>query len=48
MLFGAFCAIFRTPPRGVESRDARIFRALDDEKFFVIEGSSGWRGPPGV
>ena len=41
--FGAFCAIFRTPPRGVESRGARIFRALDDEEFFVIEGSLGWR-----
>ena len=25
--FGAFSAIFRTPPRGVESRGARIFRA---------------------
>ena len=41
---GAFCAIFRTPPRGVESRGARIFRALDDEEFFVIEGSLVWRG----
>ena len=36
--FGAFCAIFRTLPRGVESRGARIFRALDDEVFFVVEG----------
>ena len=42
--FGAFCAIFRTPPKGVESRGARIFRALDDEEFFVVEGSLGWRG----
>ena len=41
--FGAFCVIFRTPPRGVESRGARIFRALDDEEFFVVEGSLGWR-----
>ena len=44
VLFGAFCAIHRTPPRGVQSRGARIFRALDDEEFFVIEGSPGWRG----
>ena len=42
--FGEFCAIFRTPPRGGESRGARIFRALDDEEFFVVEGSPGWRG----
>ena len=44
VIFGAFCAIFRTLPRGVESRGARIFRALDDEEFFVVEGSLGWRG----
>ena len=31
--------IFRTHPKGVESRVARIFRALDDEEFFVVEGS---------
>ena len=36
--------IFRTPPKGVESRVARIFRALDDEEFVVVEGSPGWRG----
>ena len=41
--FGEFCAIFRTLPRGGESRGARIFRALDDEEFFVVEGSPGWR-----
>ena len=41
MLFCAFCAIFRTLPTGVESRGARIFPALDDEEFFVIEGSRG-------
>ena len=38
-----FWPIFRTPPKGVESRVARIFRALDDEEFFVVEGSPGWR-----
>ena len=43
---GAFRAIFRTPPRGIESWCARIFRALDDEEFFVVEGSLGWRGRP--
>ena len=36
-----FWPIFRTPPQGVESRVARIFRAPDDEEFFVVEGSSG-------
>ena len=46
--FGASCAIFRTPPKGVESRVARIFRALDDEEFFVVEGSSGLAPTPGV
>ena len=43
-LFVALCAIFRIPPRGVESRGARIFRALDNEEFFVVEGSLCWRG----
>ena len=38
-----FWPIFRTPPRGVESRVARIFRALDDEEFFVVEAPRGWR-----
>ena len=42
--FGACCAIFRILLRGVESRCARIFRALDDEEFFVVEGSLEWRG----
>ena len=41
--FGACCAIFRTPPKGVESWGARIFRALDDEEFFVVVA-----GSPGV
>ena len=41
VLFWRICAIFRTPPKGVESRGARIFRALDDEEFFVVEGSRG-------
>ena len=35
---------FWAPSRGVESRGSRIFRALDDEEFFVVEGSLGWRG----
>ena len=43
-----FWPIFRTPPQGVESRVARIFRALDDEEFFVVEGSSGVAPTPGV
>ena len=43
-----FWPIFRTPPKGVESRVARIFRALDDEEFFVVEGSSGLALTPGV
>ena len=41
VFFGAFCAIFRTHREGVESRGAWIFRALDDEEFFVVEGSLG-------
>ena len=40
--------IFSDSPRGVESWGARIFPALDDEEFFVVEGSLGWRGSPGV
>ena len=36
--------IFRTLPKGVESRVARIFRALDGEEFFVVESYPGWRG----
>ena len=43
-----FWLIFRTPPKGVESRVARIFRSLDDEEFFVVEGSSGLALTPGV
>ena len=39
--FGAFFAICRTSPKGVESRVARIFRALDDEEFFVVEAPGG-------
>ena len=46
VLFRRILRHFRTPPTGVESRGARIFRALDDEEFFVIEGSLGWRGRP--
>ena len=40
----ASLAHFSDSLRGDESRGARIFRALDDEEFFVIEGSPGWRG----
>ena len=29
---------------GLSPWSARIFRAFDDEEFFVIEGSPGWRG----
>ena len=43
-----FWPIFRTPPRGVESWVARIFRALDDEEFFIVEGSLGLALTPGV
>ena len=43
-LFVAFCAIFRTLPRGLSPGVRGFFRALDDEEFFVIEGSPGWRG----
>ena len=43
-----FWPIFRTPPKGVESRVARICRALDDEEFFVVEGSLGLALTPGV
>ena len=44
---GIFLRILRhfsdSPARG-ESLGARILRALDDEEFFVIEGSPGCRG----
>ena len=43
-----FWPIFRTLPKGVESRVVRIFRALDDEEFFVVEGSSGLALTPAV
>ena len=29
---------------GLSPGGVRIFRAFDDEEFFVIEGSLGWRG----
>ena len=46
---GAFSAHFApffglSREEGVESQGARIFRALDDEEFFVVEGSLWWRG----
>ena len=44
----AVLAHFSDSPKGVESQVARIFRALDDEEFFVIEGSLGLALTPGV
>ena len=37
--FSAFFALLRVSRSG-----APVFRALDDEEFFVVEGSPGWRG----
>ena len=45
--FGAFCAIFRAPPVVPELSASRSWGALDDEEFFVIEGS-GVALTPGV
>ena len=41
--FDAFCVIFRAPPVVPELSASRSWRALDDEEFFVIEGSPGCR-----
>ena len=47
-VFEAVLAYFSDSPARGESRVARIFRALDDEEFFVVEGSSGVAPTPGV
>ena len=39
MLFRRILHHFSDSPERVEFRGARIFRALDDEEFFIIEGS---------
>ena len=41
-IFGAFCDIFRAPLVVPELSASRSWGALDEEEFFVIEGS-GWR-----
>ena len=41
-IFGAFFVIFRALPVVPELSASRSWGALDDEEFFVIEGS-GWR-----
>ena len=38
-LFDAFCVIFRAPPVVLELSASCSWGALDDEEFFVIEGS---------
>ena len=38
--FRRICAIFRTPPHGVESRvSSDFFSALDGQQLLVVEGS---------
>ena len=37
-VFDAFCVIFRAPS-GCPGVERQFFRALDDEEFFVVEGS---------
>ena len=44
--FDAFCVIFRAPP--VVPELSASFSALDDEEFFVVEGSRGVPESPGV
>ena len=43
-VFSAHFAPFFGLPREGLNPGVRIFRALDDEEFFVVEGFLGWRG----